>query len=168
MGAKPRPRGASKKAKNSVTHALAHKLYESLLTVTRTLVGNKTTDSLELDRAGRLLFGERWGGVFSSDEVEGMKNALDMKRVAIVNTQASTEEGENWVGLYPEQNSSTFIAYNSFARASKNIVSGLKNFAVKDADRSDVEQADSETNCGARSLAFLDVAFIDPELAELI
>ena len=55
-----------------------------------------TTDNIELMRAGREVLGDKFAGVYSSDEHPALSKK---KPYTILNTKPTSSGGEHWVGL---------------------------------------------------------------------
>lgn len=112
------------------------------------LVGNKVTDQVQLDQAGKKLFGSDWDGVYPRDQIIGLN------KYGIVNNEDSLGSGEHWIALYMPKGKKVYV-YDSFGRRSKDILGPVfPGKIVINAD-GDAEQHSLETNCGARCLGFL-------------
>ena len=131
------------------------KIYNNLLKSVIKETGFKgTTNSLELDRMGKLMFGNEWGGVFSSDTIP-RKGKL--KKYSITNNKPSTHMGEHWVGIVNEPSLKQYIIYDSFGRQTRRLLPTFykKNKGkIIDTDY-DKEQKKRERNCGARVLTWI-------------
>ena len=115
-------------------------------------IGNKTTDSEQLDRVGKQILGKSFMGVFPSDMIPKLKR----NQGAILNLDNSSEPGSHWVGLYRFKDGKTLF-YDSFGRYHTQIIPSLNfsgNGKIINTD-DDKEQLETEFDCGARSLAFL-------------
>jgi hypothetical protein len=134
----------------------AERLYNKILTTEiYPLTGNKSTYLTDLDRVGRKLLNIKFKGVFPSDKIPKLN---DLKPYCILNLDKSTEGGSHWIAVakIPGENSS--ITYDSFSRPANKIIPALKhsgNGAIINSDLSDAEQTITETDCGARSMAWL-------------
>ena len=138
----------------------AEQLYNDILTKQiYPLVGDKSTFMDDLDKVGRKLLGIKFKGVFPSDKIPKLN---DLKPYCILNLDKSTESGSHWIALAKlndggKHHNSGSIVYDSFGRNNKQIIPDLQfsgNGTIADTDR-DAEQQITETDCGARSLAFL-------------
>jgi hypothetical protein len=141
----------SKKAKVR-TEKYAMSLYNKILTDIESIVGNTTTYATDLEKHGHKLLGVHFKGVFPSDKIPKLN---DLKKYAIVNVDKSTEAGSHWMALAKEGDH-TYL-YDSFGRYNTKIIPNLKfshNGRIIDTDH-DAEQNVKDTNCGARSLAWL-------------
>lgn len=138
-----------------MTEAKAEQLYkDTLKNIIYPLTGNKSTYMNDLDRVGRKLLGVKFKGVFPSDKIPKLN---DLKPYCVLNLDKSTQPGSHWVALSKINGKNSCILYDSFGRSNKKIMPNLvnsKNGKILDSDR-DAEQKISESDCGARSLAFL-------------
>ena len=122
------------------------KKYNEILNVVCSEVGNKTTYGSDLTKFGKELFGEKYRGIFASDQIPQLKNGQN----CIVNLDKSYEGGSHWVAVV-HQSGKNYV-YDSFGRPSKNILPEFKK--VIDTDY-DCEQEIEEENCGSRCLSWL-------------
>ena len=131
----------------------ANLLYKIILEdIVIPLTGNKTTFSNILDRISRNLLGESFSGVYPADKIPVLDKDV---KYAILNLDESDEPGSHWVAIAKEGD--TTYLYDSFGRTHSKIIENLQssgNGTIVDTDL-DVEQSILETNCGARSLAWL-------------
>lgn len=130
----------------------AEVLYEKYLKNIYTLIGDKTTYLSQVNGAGKQLLGVKFKGVFSSDRIPMLN---DLTPYCILNLDASDEPGSHWIALAKGDDNS-FI-YDSFGRDYKRIIPRITysgNGRIYNTDR-DIEQKITETDCGARSLAWL-------------
>lgn len=132
----------------------AEQSYRDELKKMKKLVGNKITYSDELARVGDDLFGEKFMGVFTADKIPNHIKELHM---AIVNLDNSNETGSHWVSVCKDKKGIIWV-YDSFGRRIHKILPSIygRGRKIKSTER-DKEQGFKETNCGARSLAFLRV-----------
>lgn len=139
----------------------AHREYNKILKSVKKRVGGKTTYLGQLDRAGKDIFGSRFHGVYPSDKIPKL---TDRKPYAILNLDRSDEPGSHWIALAKVGNNS--IVYDSFGRHHTKIIPSLlysgngKLISTDD----DQEQHILATDCGARSLSWLE--FLDKHGAE--
>jgi hypothetical protein len=120
------------------------------------LTGDKTTYLTDLNGIGKKILGVKFKGVFPSDKIPRLN---DLQPYCILNLDTSEEAGSHWVAI-AKNGDNTYI-YDSFGRNNVKIIPNLQysgNGRIIDTDR-DVEQGILETNCGARSLAWL--VFLD-------
>ena len=152
----------------------AHREYNKILKSVKKRVGGKTTYLGQLDKAGKDIFGSRFHGVYPSDKIPKL---TDRKPYAILNLDRSDEPGSHWIALakvidnrgvaslqgYARANS---IVYDSFGRHHTKIIPSLlysgngKLISTDD----DQEQHIMATDCGARSISWLE--FLDKYGAE--
>ena len=134
---------------------LAEKLYnQKLKEIEKYHTGDKTTYLGELNGVGKKLLGVKFKGVFPSDKIPKLN---DLSPYCILNLDTSKEPGSHWIALAKNHKADHTMVYDSFGRHNHAIIPKLRysgNGRVIDADR-DIEQKVLQTNCGARSLAFL-------------
>jgi hypothetical protein len=116
------------------------------------LMGKKTTtDNFELMRTGKHLLGDKFAGVYSSDQ----RPALSKKKpYAILNTKPTSSGGEHWVGLARMPSNGKNMHYDSFGRSHEQLFPSRWEDEAIDTEL-DVEQDERTTECGQRSLAWL-------------
>ncbi len=115
--------------------------------------GNAETNSDELNKIGKKMFGGRFIGVYPSDQIPIMKH----KQYAIINLDDSSEVGSHWVSAIKEGKKT--LVYDSFGRKTFKILPELVqsgNGIILETEN-DAEQNRVEENCGQRSLAALKV-----------
>jgi len=114
-------------------------------------LGNGITDSIQLNKMGKKMFGNKYLGTFPSDLIPNEKNGY-----CVANLDNQYQSGSHWVAivLTPPK----MYVYDSFGRKTIKILPRYKNtnIIIKDADY-DAEQNVKEENCGSRSLAWLNV-----------
>lgn len=140
------PHNKEKRAEAKYNHYL-DRLYR--------VIGNKTTYLDELDRAGKKLLGVKFKGVYPSDRIPKLN---DLSPYCILNLDKSNEQGSHWIAMakvpYPSVDT---IIYDSFGRNYRRIIPHIQysgNGSIKNTQL-DAEQNITQTDCGARSLAFL-------------
>ena len=112
---------------------------------------NTTTDNFELMQAGKHLLGDKFAGVYSSDQ----RPALSKKKpYAILNTRPTSSGGEHWVGLARMPSNGKIMHYDSFGRSHEQLFPSRWEDEAVDTEL-DVEQDERTTECGQRSLAWL-------------
>ena len=121
------------------------------------LVGNAPMYEDTIDTIGKSSFGERWAGVYSSDEA---KKLLQMRDVfAIVNTATSRGRGSHWLGVYMTPKGAGYL-YDSFGREASQVIWRLnraalaENIALHNTD-SIAEQRGTSAVCGQLCLSWL-------------
>lgn len=131
----------------------ANRVYSQLLDkIIIPLLGNDTTYQGELEKVGIKLFGIKFKGVFPSDKIPPLN---DLKSYAIINLDRSNQPGSHWVSV-AHKDGKTYL-YDSFGRDGKKILPSIYksgNGIILNTDL-DKEQHIKETNCGARSMAWL-------------
>jgi hypothetical protein len=116
------------------------------------LIGNETTYSTDLERAGVKLLGSKFRGVFPSDKIPPLN---DLKSYAVLNLDSSNQAGSHWIAV-AHDNGKTYV-YDSFGRKAVKIIPSLfhsGNGRIINTDP-DAEQKIKETNCGARCITWL-------------
>ena len=109
--------------------------------ISEQLLPDKVTDSRELNQVGKLLFPNRWLGVFSADTIPNREGYY------VVNTDNSKGPGEHWVADINKGRQR--YLYDSFGRTARELP-----WQATYTDP-DPEQRKTETNCGARAMAWL-------------
>ena len=133
----------------------AELIYNKILTeVAYPLLGNKTTYLSDLTKVGKKMLGSKYLGTFSSDQIQKLTPS---QPYSILNLDTSKESGSHWIAVALDTKTNKTVAYDSFGRSNIKIIPALSksdNGSIVDTDR-DVEQDILETDCGARSIAFL-------------
>ena len=116
------------------------------------MMGKKTTtDNFELVQAGTQLLGDKFAGVYSSDQ----RPALSKKKpYAILNTKPTSSGGGHWVALARMPSTGKIMHYDSFGRPHQQLFPSRWEDEAVDTEL-DVEQDERTTECGQRSLAWL-------------
>lgn len=118
--------------------------YEHVLKKLKKIIGNDTTTDSQLEKIGKKLIGNGFGGVFPRD-----KMTFKYGPFIIVNTDTSDLPGEHWVALVKDNGK--IYGYDSFGRK---LTSLGFSYSIKDSEL-DAEQKIHQTNCGQRCLAWL-------------
>ena len=71
----------------------AEKLYDYYLNEIEKKMGNKETETSELTKMGRQLFGKKYIGTFPSDAIPKLKQ----DQYVIINNDDSSQSGEHWL-----------------------------------------------------------------------
>ncbi len=141
---------------------------------TTKILGSGLTYGGELAKLGKKLFGNKFKGVYASNEVKDLKETD--KGYFIFNLDKRDEPGSHWLGIVKTPKG--IMIYDSFGRPSKQIIpsvftlghsiSGKPKLRITDTE-DDAEQLITEENCGSRAMSFLKV-YDDygPEIASLI
>lgn len=150
-----------------ISEKMANQMYGRIFSHVKKMVGNDTTFGSTLKDAAESMLPGSFLGVFPSDQIP---NLTARRKYAILNLDKSDEPGSHWVAIGRISNNHT-IFYDSFGRNSSKIIPSLHksgNGRIVNTD-DDVEQRVSETNCGARSLAWLVLLdWFGPAVARLI
>lgn len=104
------------------------------------------TDSEELDRHGKDLFGKDWLGVFAADEAPA--GHIAQGKMYIINNKARSSGGEHWMGCFGTRNGN--LLFDSFARSTE-FPTRIPGTRTED----DKDQLQSQEDCGQRTMAFL-------------
>jgi len=110
-----------------------------------------TTDNFELLQAGRQLLGDKFAGVYSSDQRPALSKKMPY---AILNTKPVSSGGEHWVGLARMPSTGKIMHYDSFGRSHRQLFPNRWEDQAIDTEQ-DIEQDERTTECGQRSLAWL-------------
>jgi hypothetical protein len=116
-------------------------VYNKFLKLIEIKLGKESTDSEQLNIFCKILFGNKFRGVYAYDQ----PIKLEKGESAIFNLDTSDKPGSHWVAVCK---SNRYITYDSFGRNIKKIRGSL--FTEKDK-----EQEYTENNCGQRCIAFL-------------
>jgi hypothetical protein len=139
-------------------------------------LGNGVTYTTQLSSMCNRLFKNKYKGTFSSDTLPKLSKT---KPYAIVNVDTSKQPGSHWVACCHTTSKTgsgdsgraqdRMLIYDSFGRTTKSLMKNVyKKYKTIDSDH-DVEQKDSEQNCGSRCIAFLMVCSeLGPDFAALI
>ena len=136
------------------TNERAERIFRELVAIMESAVGGGITTGRQLNELGAALFGKLWRGVYASDQIgrPGRDGAY------IINLDSSDEPGSHWVGLYIFKgfnDSRRSLLFDSFGRPTAEILPGLVGYGATDPDKN---QRIKQTDCGARSMAFLVLA----------
>lgn len=135
----------------------ANKKYQSTLdNIIYPLLGYSITFSNDLKRIGMKLFGTKFCGVFSSDQIPILNKD---SKYAIINLDNSDEPGSHWIAIAFDEDLDRILVYDSFGRQTREIIPSIFNkYRV---DKVVMTDDDAEQNpildndCGARSMAWL-------------
>jgi hypothetical protein len=119
-------------------------------------VGDGETEDSQLLAAGRKLIGRGFMGVFASDEIP--KFPTRGNGYCIVNVDDHTKPGSHWLAV--AKHGGCVYFYDSFGRSVDQILPTLKQASTGQglalmAKKSRPEQRRDQSDCGARSLAWL-------------
>lgn len=131
------------------------KLFKHYLKQIESVVGKDTTYDDQLTALGKQLI-PTYKGTYSADQIPTLKK----HECCIVNTDPHNKPGEHWTALL-RRDDGKLLFFDSFGRTHK-IIIGLRNRKdVVDSDTKYREQKITQYDCGARSLAWLCVAYYD-------
>lgn len=117
------------------------------------LIGRDVTYDFQLMNIGKMLFDNKFKGVYPSDKIPKLTHK---QPYAILNLDKSHEGGSHWVAVVKLKNGDIML-YDSFGRPHTTIIKSLitsGNGSVINSEL-DAEQKIEENDCGARSLAFI-------------
>ena len=123
------------------------KEYETNLMNINDILGNGSTDNIQLYKIGKLLFDKRFIGVFPSNKIGILKN----NEMCILNTD--DKKGVHWCACYKYKNK--HFIYDSFNRNVKNLSKHWKHKSSFINSNIDRDQSYEESDCGQRSIAWL-------------
>ena len=93
-------------------------LYNRFLREIEKKIGNGTTNTGQIEKIGKKLFGKLFEGVFASDQLQYFKGPF-----GIANLDTTWEPGTHWVSLY-KLPCGKVIIYDSFGR---NVLKNVKD-----------------------------------------
>ena len=128
-------------------------LYDDILSRVENHTGIGSTFLSTLNSAGKKLFKEKFHGVYPSDMVPQLSKT---QPYCILNCDKSDMPGSHWVAMcYKTKKTSLF--YDSFGRKPEKIIPAIVNGVNGriESTEKDAEQHMTESNCGARCLAWL-------------
>jgi hypothetical protein len=122
------------------------------------LVGGGVTEDVELHRSGKKLLGRAFKGVYAADTLPPLTTTGPA--YLIVNADSHDQPGSHWMGLAKSGKSLYF--YDSFGRTPATILPNLPTYAAANglrlvAGKSTPEQKREQNDCGARTLAWLEL-----------
>lgn len=135
-----------------VTKKEAEKAYNKYYAIITKKYGNKETNTSQLLKIGKKLFGNKFKGVYASDQIPIMKK----NQYCIVNLDTSSNAGTHWVAVVKVNKNLTYV-YDSFGRKTLKIMPSLLqsgNGIIKETEN-DPEQKKWMEDCGQRSIAAL-------------
>jgi hypothetical protein len=143
----------------------AERLFNAINKIIKQALGNGITNGAQLDKLGKMLFGNAWQGIYAADTIKSALSKANSRGAYIVNTDNSTGAGIHWVGIYVFSNAK--LVFDSFGRKTKDILVSLASptspdglgavGGLVDTDY-DKNQLVKQQDCGSRAMAFLCVA----------
>jgi hypothetical protein len=142
---------------------VAHSNYNMLVKAVELRIGNSTTTGNELDTFCKSYFGTQFIGVFPRN----MKPRFSKTKTqyCIINTDPSHKSGDHWTAV--ANKGGQLYGYDSFGR-DINALLKMKRRKIINTDMTDREQRITQTNCGARCVAWLMLFSKKPIQAMLI
>ena len=129
------------------------KEYNKCLTFIENILGNTTTNNLQLESIGKHLFDNRFLGVYSANTFpKYVKNNY----MFIINTDPISKPGQHWIARYKFNNK--FYMYDTFNRNIKDLSKYWKHKTNIVSANKDIDQSIVEKNCGQRALGWLVLA----------
>ena len=110
------------------------------------------TNGLELQKAGKLMLGSFFGGVYPQDQLPSLPG-----KGSIVNVDTKNMPGTHWVSVFQPKSKNKAYVFDSFGRKTKTLLPHIfKQFKGKITDSDyDAEQRVDENDCGIFSIAWL-------------
>lgn len=146
-------RGSGNIPDEKLKYSKAPQQYNKILKLVESKVGNDTTYTKQLLKAGEQFLGTKLKGVYPSDKIPKLTKS---QPYAIINLDNSSEKGSHWVSV--AKINKGILYYDSFGRkVSQHLPSLSKSGNGKVIENKDYtsEQRKSQNNCGARSLSHL-------------
>jgi hypothetical protein len=125
--------------------------FEDTLINIENMMGIKQTTNLKLYKYGKLIFGDRFKGVYSADS----RFKLKENEMCIINTDDSSKSGIHWLALIKYKGK--IYCYDSFNRNYKFLSPYFTNKKWIVANKY-VDEAIPEASCGQISLTWLILA----------
>lgn len=133
----------------------AEKYYKTVVNDMYKRIGKGVTYNDQLEKIGKKMFKKKFRGVFASDKIPELRKG----DLLIANLDKSYEKGSHWVGIGRDRKDGIVWVYDSFGRNIHHILPGLweqqsRQIEIESTEK-DAEQKLQDDDCGARSLAFL-------------
>ena len=111
------------------------------------ILSDKVTNNIQLLKLGKMLFGDRFKNVYTSDDSIRLSN----NQCCIVNTDSSRQTGMHWISLYKYRDH--YFVFDSFGRDVKTL---SKYFKFKNWINVEHTRRESykQSNCGQLSMTF--------------
>ena len=137
----------------SKNNYLILKEYNKCLTLIENMIGNTTTNNLQLEALGKHLFDNRFLGVYSANTFpKYVKNNY----MFIINTDPISKPGQHWIACYKFNNK--FYMYDTFNRNIKDLSKYWVHKTNIVSANKDIDQSLVEENCGQRAICWLILA----------
>jgi len=112
------------------------------------ILGDKTTNNIQLFKLGKKLFGDVFKDVYCSDDDIRLSNG----QCCIINTDPHGKPGLHWIGLYKHRN--VYYVFDSFGRNIHKLSEFFRHKKWEEVEHNRVESYKS-SNCGELSMTFL-------------
>ena len=123
---------------------------QSLIKVSDILKTVGTTNNFQLEKLGKMLFGDLFLGVFTADQ---FPKYIKKEQMFIINTDPKSKPGVHWVSFIKSKNGKLY-GYDSFNRDLHSLSPYFKHKQFINAN-SDVDEVYVAKNCGQLSLTWL-------------
>ena len=128
---------------------------KNLMYIEDILKKSGTTNNVELNRLGKMLFGDLFIGVFSSNE---FPKYIKNNQMFIINNTSSKTDGQHWLSFIKSSKSKghkpRLYGYDSYNRDIHKLSPYFKYKRFVNAN-SNRDESFVETDCGQRSVAWL-------------
>lgn len=128
-----------------------YKIYKKVI---KTMGHSGMTRTTDLNRFGFKKWKSRFLGTFPQDKLPYEIYDRDSEKYAIINVDTSGMKGTHWVAVTGIKGSNKILVYDSFGRATEDLLPLLLKNRTIDADR-DAEQKEIQDSCGQYALAWL-------------
>ena len=137
----------------SKNNYLILKEYNKCLTLIENMIGNTTTNNLQLEALGKHLFNNRFLGIYSAN---AFPKYVKNNYMFIINTDPISKPGQHWIACYKFNNK--FYMYDTFNRNIKDLSKYWKHKTNIVSANKDIDQSIVEENCGQRAICWLILA----------
>ena len=128
---------------------------KNLILINDILNKSGVTNNIELNKLGKLLFGDLFIGVYSADK---FPKYIRNNEMFIINNKSSKSKGEHWISFIKssknKDHKSRLYAYDSFNRDVHTLSPFFKNKKFINAN-TNRDQSFAEEMCGQRAMAYL-------------
>ena len=139
--------------------------YKHFLRIAVRALSNKTTFGSQLKKYGRRVFQMKFHGVYMSDQIP--RNLSRRRPYAIINLDKSNQPGSHWIAVAYRGPKKLWV-YDSFGDLNEPPSQLMTLYPRSVLTDPDAEQSLTETNCGARAMAWLMLVECFPRQALLI
>ena len=127
------------------------KKFDEVLLKIEDILGTGVTSNIQLYKLGKILFGDRFIGVYSANEFPRVKEG----EMFIINTDPNTKPGLHWLAMYKKNK---LYGYDSYARRIQTLSKYFKNKRIINAN-SFRQESYKGSDCGSLAMAYLVTAF---------